>query len=162
MEPLAQDPYNIIMAGVGGQGTVVASDILAAVGLAAGGGADVAFGGEFAFLQVVQDLAGAFEDGLGHAGEARDLVGKEPSAVDDPAGRDGPALVVVLGDQLDIEAAAFDGFDPAQDAVWMAEVAEESTHVWSHKARIAEQDGDAKTAKADTAAAKAAYELGCD
>ena len=45
-------------------------------------------------------------------------------------------LVVVLGDQLDLEAAAFDGFDPAQDAVWMAEVAEESTHVWSSKQRI--------------------------
>lgn len=47
------------------------------------------------------------------------------------------SLVVVLGDQLDLEAAAFDGFDPAQDAVWMAEVAEESTHVWSSKPRIA-------------------------
>ncbi len=46
-------------------------------------------------------------------------------------------LVVVLGDQLDIEAAAFDGFDPVQDAVWMAEVEEESTHVWSSKQRIA-------------------------
>jgi len=46
-------------------------------------------------------------------------------------------LVVVLGDQLDIDAAAFDGFDPAQDAVWMAEVSEESTHVWSSKPRIA-------------------------
>jgi deoxyribodipyrimidine photolyase-related protein len=32
-------------------------------------------------------------------------------------------LVVVLGDQLDLDAAAFDGFDAAQDAVWMAEVA---------------------------------------
>ncbi len=47
------------------------------------------------------------------------------------------SLVVVLGDQLDIRSAAFDGFDPAQDAVWMAEVNEESEHVWSHKARIA-------------------------
>ncbi|MCR5883051.1 cryptochrome/photolyase family protein [Rhizobacter sp. J219] len=46
-------------------------------------------------------------------------------------------LVVVLGDQLDLDAAAFDGFDPAQDAVWMAEAAEESTHVWSSKQRIA-------------------------
>ncbi len=46
------------------------------------------------------------------------------------------ALVVVLGDQLDLEAAAFDGFDPTSDAVWMAEVAEESTHVWSSKPRI--------------------------
>ncbi|MFN3689392.1 MAG: cryptochrome/photolyase family protein [Fimbriimonadales bacterium] len=46
-------------------------------------------------------------------------------------------LVLVLGDQLDRQSAAWDGFDPAHDAVWMAEVAEESTHVWSHKARIA-------------------------
>ena len=44
-------------------------------------------------------------------------------------------LVVVLGDQLDLDAAAFDGFDAALDAVWMAEVAEESTHVWSSKPR---------------------------
>jgi len=44
-------------------------------------------------------------------------------------------LVVVLGDQLDLDAAAFDGFDATQDAVWMAEVAEESTHVWSSKPR---------------------------
>ncbi|MHB8901311.1 MAG: cryptochrome/photolyase family protein [Thermoguttaceae bacterium] len=46
-------------------------------------------------------------------------------------------LVIVLGDQLDLESAAFDGFDADRDAVWMAEVAEEATHVWSHKARIA-------------------------
>ena len=47
------------------------------------------------------------------------------------------SLVLVLGDQLDASSAAFDGFDPALDAIWMAEVAEESTHVWTHKARIA-------------------------
>jgi deoxyribodipyrimidine photolyase-related protein len=46
-------------------------------------------------------------------------------------------LVLVLGDQLNQDSAAFDGFDPACDAVWMAEVTEESAHVWSHKARIA-------------------------
>ena len=46
-------------------------------------------------------------------------------------------LVLVLGDQLDADAAAFDGFDNARDAVWMAEVAEESTHVWSSQPRIA-------------------------
>ena len=44
-------------------------------------------------------------------------------------------LVVVLGDQLDLDASAFDGFDAGLDAVWMAEVAEESTHVWSSKPR---------------------------
>jgi deoxyribodipyrimidine photolyase-related protein len=46
-------------------------------------------------------------------------------------------LIVVLGDQLDPDAAAFDGFDAGMDAVWMAEVAEESTHVWSSKPRTA-------------------------
>ena len=46
-------------------------------------------------------------------------------------------LVLVLGDQLDLDAAAFDGFDADLDAVWMAEVAEESTHVWSGKPRTA-------------------------
>ena len=44
-------------------------------------------------------------------------------------------LVIVLGDQLDPDAAAFDGFDAGLDAVWMAEVADESTHVASAKAR---------------------------
>jgi deoxyribodipyrimidine photolyase-related protein len=46
-------------------------------------------------------------------------------------------LVIVLGDQLDLQASAFDDFDPAQDRVWMAEVAEESTHVPAAKPRIA-------------------------
>jgi deoxyribodipyrimidine photolyase-related protein len=46
-------------------------------------------------------------------------------------------LVVVLGDQLDLDAAAFDGFDAGVDAVWMAEVDAESTHVWSSKPRTA-------------------------
>jgi deoxyribodipyrimidine photolyase-related protein len=46
-------------------------------------------------------------------------------------------LVLVLGDQLDEDSAAFEGFDPARDAVWMAEVPAEATAVWSHKARIA-------------------------
>jgi deoxyribodipyrimidine photolyase-related protein len=45
------------------------------------------------------------------------------------------SLIIVLGDQLDLDAAAFDGFDASVDAVWMAEVAEESTHVWSSKPR---------------------------
>lgn len=46
-------------------------------------------------------------------------------------------LIIVLGDQLDPSAAAFDGFDPSQDAVWMAEVHHEATHVWCHRLRIA-------------------------
>lgn len=44
-------------------------------------------------------------------------------------------LVLILGDQLDEDASALQDFDPLQDAVWMAEVAEESTHVWSAKQR---------------------------
>lgn len=46
-------------------------------------------------------------------------------------------LILVLGDQLDSKSAAFDDFDKTQDVVWMAEVAEENTHVWCHKLRIA-------------------------
>ncbi len=46
-------------------------------------------------------------------------------------------LIIVLGDQLDADASGFDGFDPDLDGVWMAEVAEESTHVWSSVQRTA-------------------------
>ena len=46
-------------------------------------------------------------------------------------------LILVLGDQLDAKSSVFDNFDPIQDAVWMAETAEETTHVWCHKLRIA-------------------------
>ncbi|MBA1146300.1 cryptochrome/photolyase family protein [Ectothiorhodospiraceae bacterium WFHF3C12] len=45
-------------------------------------------------------------------------------------------LVIVLGDQLDGGSSALDGFDPARDALWMAEVAEELTYVPVHKLRI--------------------------
>ena len=47
------------------------------------------------------------------------------------------SLVLVLGDQLDPAAAAFDDFDAKRDVVWLAEVAEESEHVWTSKPRIA-------------------------
>ncbi|HEU0153851.1 MAG TPA: cryptochrome/photolyase family protein [Arenimonas sp.] len=46
-------------------------------------------------------------------------------------------LILVLGDQLDADSAVFDEFDPARDAVWMAEAAHEATQVWSTKPRIA-------------------------
>ncbi len=46
-------------------------------------------------------------------------------------------LLLVLGDQLDPQSSGFDDFDPDCDAVWMAEVAEETRHVWCHKLRIA-------------------------
>ncbi len=44
-------------------------------------------------------------------------------------------VVLVLGDQLDADSSAFDGLDAGQDVVLMIEATEESTHVWSHKAR---------------------------
>jgi len=46
-------------------------------------------------------------------------------------------LIIVFGDQLNRDASVFDGFDIKQDAVWMAEVAHEAEHVWTHKQRIA-------------------------
>jgi deoxyribodipyrimidine photolyase-related protein len=45
-------------------------------------------------------------------------------------------LLIVLGDQLDHNSAVFADIDPATDVVWMAEVRQESTKVWTHKARI--------------------------
>jgi len=46
-------------------------------------------------------------------------------------------LVVIFGDQLDLESNALQAFDPARDLIWMAEASGESTHVLSHKVRIA-------------------------
>lgn len=46
-------------------------------------------------------------------------------------------LAVVFGDQLDAASSAFDGFDPARDAVLMMEVDEEATYVPQHKLRLA-------------------------
>ena len=46
-------------------------------------------------------------------------------------------LLVVLGDQLDADSALFEGADAGRDVIWMAEVAGEATHVWSHQSRIA-------------------------
>lgn len=45
-------------------------------------------------------------------------------------------LVLVFGDQLDENLAAFEDFDPSVDRVWMAEVDHEATYVWSHQARL--------------------------
>lgn len=47
------------------------------------------------------------------------------------------SLIVVLGDQLDDASAAFADVDPREALVWMAEVAHESTKVWSSRPRIA-------------------------
>lgn len=46
-------------------------------------------------------------------------------------------LVFILGDQLDHESLALADFDVESDVVIMAEVPEESTHVWSSKPRSA-------------------------
>ncbi|MEM6331078.1 MAG: cryptochrome/photolyase family protein [Planctomycetota bacterium] len=46
-------------------------------------------------------------------------------------------LAIVLGDQLNADSALFDDFDQQCDVIWMAEAPAESTHVWTHKARIA-------------------------
>lgn len=46
-------------------------------------------------------------------------------------------LILVFGDQLNRDSAAFADADPEQDVVWMAEVDAEACYVWSHKQRIA-------------------------
>jgi len=45
-------------------------------------------------------------------------------------------LILVLGDQLSLNSAAFAEFDPAEDVVLMIEAPSEATEVWSHQARI--------------------------
>ncbi len=55
----------------------------------------------------------------------------------EPHGEPTRHLVLVLGDQLDPESAAFDGFDKQADRVLMAEVRAEAEHVWASKPRIA-------------------------
>jgi len=62
---------------------------------------------------------------------------RAPRVVESPRQSPIRHLIIVLGDQLDATASAFDGFDAAQDVVWMAEVMGESTHVWSSKPRTA-------------------------
>lgn len=44
-------------------------------------------------------------------------------------------LVIALGDQLDASSSALSDFDKDNDIVWMAEVAQESTHIKSSKQR---------------------------
>ena len=46
-------------------------------------------------------------------------------------------LFLILGDQLDRDSLVFKHADHETDHFWMAEVMEESTHVWSHKQRTA-------------------------
>jgi deoxyribodipyrimidine photolyase-related protein len=45
-------------------------------------------------------------------------------------------LILILGDQLNLDNPALEGFDAAQDHILIVECVAEATHVWSHKARI--------------------------
>ena len=45
-------------------------------------------------------------------------------------------LILILGDQLNIDNPALEGFDASQDVILMVEATAEASHVWSHKARI--------------------------
>ena len=45
-------------------------------------------------------------------------------------------LIIILGDQLNLDNPALEDFDNSQDKVLMVEASAEATHVWSHKARI--------------------------
>lgn len=46
-------------------------------------------------------------------------------------------LILILGDQLNLDNPALEDFDAAQDCILMVEATGEASHVWSHKARIA-------------------------
>ncbi len=46
-------------------------------------------------------------------------------------------LIIVLGDQLNMDSAALQRLNPERDRIWMAEAHQEATHVWSSKIRIA-------------------------
>jgi len=45
-------------------------------------------------------------------------------------------LIIILGDQLNLDNPALEDFDKSFDHILMVEAAQEATHVWSHKARI--------------------------
>ena len=45
-------------------------------------------------------------------------------------------LILILGDQLNLDNPALEGFDTDLDRILMVETSGEATHVWSHKARI--------------------------
>mgnify|MGYP000014656528 CR=1 FL=1 len=45
-------------------------------------------------------------------------------------------LIIVLGDQLDLDSVLPDDYDAGQDALWMCECRGEATRAWSHKARL--------------------------
>ncbi|MCU0877934.1 MAG: cryptochrome/photolyase family protein [Pirellulaceae bacterium] len=66
----------------------------------------------------------------------RNSARRQTASQHQPASQQGIRnLILILGDQLNRDSAAFDGFDPAVDRILMAEVAEESRHVWSSQPR---------------------------
>ena len=46
-------------------------------------------------------------------------------------------LILILGDQLDLQSSALRGIDPKADQIIMIESANEAQYVWTHKAKIA-------------------------
>ncbi|WP_331851803.1 cryptochrome/photolyase family protein [Polynucleobacter necessarius] len=46
-------------------------------------------------------------------------------------------LILILGDQLDLQGAALTDFDPHADEVVMIESISEAQYIWTHKAKIA-------------------------
>lgn len=46
-------------------------------------------------------------------------------------------LILILGDQLDLQSLALQEFNPLSDELIMIESQEEATHVWSHQSKIA-------------------------
>lgn len=46
-------------------------------------------------------------------------------------------LILILGDQLNLESAVFQGFDAKFDTILMVESNDEANYVWTHKAKIA-------------------------
>lgn len=49
----------------------------------------------------------------------------------------GGRLILILGDQLDLQSAALRDFDRQTDEIMMVESSNEAQYVWSHKVKIA-------------------------
>ena len=46
-------------------------------------------------------------------------------------------LILILGDQLDLQSSALRDINPKADQIIMIETANEAQYVWTHKAKIA-------------------------
>lgn len=53
------------------------------------------------------------------------------------AARKQARIILILGDQLDLQSAALRDFDPQTDEIIMVESSNEAQYVWSHKVKIA-------------------------